>query len=218
MGMFDRIEFRNWEKWFPNSEISFLFDEEWQTKSLENTLSLFTVEEDGTLTIEDYRHYDHHKPERKTYWFHGEVYAHTYVSNKDFSDDASIGGVYSSAEIKLLFTKGVLESVEVISVEKEKPFPKVVPRNMIEHIKEIVNLDYITIPTSFMVYGFDIRELENGSWAITRCSAYSIMRDFTVKEGVHGEYISHKEAFNFIIKFFQLVKEDKITHPLLEQR
>jgi hypothetical protein len=44
------------------------------------------------------------------------------------------------------------------------------------------------------------------------------MRDFSVKEGVHGEYSSCKEAFNFIIKFFQLVKEDKITHPLLEQR
>ena len=213
MGMYDTITFSDWERWFPDSEINFLFDSEWQTKSLENSLSGFLIDEDGNLYRRHFQENDTYKYD--SYYFHGEILAYAYESESE-TDDENITVNYNSAEIKLVFTKGLLESVEVLSCEKNKK-EQIRRRNLVDHIKDVVNVNSIKIPTCFMVYGFDITEQENKKWSITRMSMFSIMKDYSLKEGVWAEYESYKEAYNHLIQFFIKVKQNKLTHPLLEK-
>lgn len=208
MGMFDNIEFDDLTQFEAFKIVAPFLDYEWQTKDFDCQLETYFVDSDGFI----YRHknvglnvdYDECNRLSEKYDFHGVCYAYCYHVKEHYENMST--KIVDSAELKLTFTNGKLEKAELVSFEKDKKYEKTIYRNMVEHIKEIVNLDQVEAPKRFMVYGFDILCNDEKKWAITRSRCYYVNKNLEVVKDACYDFNDYFEAHDAIKVFFEKVK------------
>lgn len=111
MGMFDYIHVNNVEVPLPKEMIDFK-NIEYQTKSLENTLSSYFIESDGYLYVEKtFCDYDESKTpkDRKKVFYHGMIRFYAYETT-DLVDYC--------ADFDAKFTDGVLQEIKLVNFKK----------------------------------------------------------------------------------------------------
>ncbi len=200
MGMYDRIIFEDIEVFKELKQFKKFSDVDWQTKSFDCLMDTYIIDKDGLLfrNSNDWGEYAERIDTRpKQINYHGIVNVGFY-SVTDKWDNKTVKTT-DSVELHLWFNEGKMYRVEVVECELNNHHERMQRGNMLEHIKNVINVDTIEAPKSFQVYGFTIKQKEGGSgtslWSVQRVGDFYIdMYGNPTKEEVYP-FITYQDAY-----------------------